>query len=202
VAIEFGKTPFVAFVSFCYSRILQALNRTRRLRCRGRACAHKDGSQESIANWRNDETVDRGVRIRQCPLDTASVCAIGNVKFCSNFLLCQRNQSISTDWLLQNHGVFPASDRRRSHLCGCLCRPGRLLSVNGRLWLGASPNDTFPLARDAALRALEIGRVSIAAGAFEKRLPPEGIVDVPLNGLIKSFLEIAPRFPVQFPLRE
>ena len=28
MAIEFGKTPFVAFVSFCYSRILQALNRS------------------------------------------------------------------------------------------------------------------------------------------------------------------------------
>jgi hypothetical protein len=44
------------------------------------------------------------------------------------------------------------------------------------------------------------GHVSISAGALEKGLPPGWIVDVPLNGLVESFIETAAWFPIQFTL--
>lgn len=43
---------------------------------------------------------------------------------------------------------------------------------------------------------------SISARALEQRLPPLLIVDVPLNGFVQSFREVAARFPFQFRLYE
>ena len=53
----------------------------------------------AIANWRNHLIADQCIDRRQCLRDTASVRAIGNIEFCSNFLVRQLNQDISTWWL-------------------------------------------------------------------------------------------------------
>jgi hypothetical protein len=59
----------------------------------------KSGSQESIANWRNDKVTDQGIGVSQCLRDATSISAIGNVKFCGYLLFRQRNQSVPADWL-------------------------------------------------------------------------------------------------------
>jgi len=53
----------------------------------------------AIANWRNHLIADQCIDRRQCLRDTAFVRAIGNIEFCSNFLVRQLNQAISTWWL-------------------------------------------------------------------------------------------------------
>src|SRR5205823_11624969 len=42
----------------------------------------------------------------------------------------------------------------------------------------------------------------VPSRALEQRLPPRGIVDVPLNRLIESMFEIVARFPLQLTLTE
>jgi hypothetical protein len=53
--------------------------------------------QESVAHWRNNQIADQRIGCCQCLLDTATVGAVGNVEFCSNFLMRQGNQSIAND---------------------------------------------------------------------------------------------------------
>src|SRR5207244_11299103 len=50
------------------------------------------------------------------------------------------------------------------------------------------------------LHKLEACVPSIPSGALEQRLPPQLVLDVPLNGFVESILKIAPRFPVQLTL--
>lgn len=56
----------------------------------------------AIANWWNHLIGDQCIDRRQCLRDTASVRAIGNIEFCSDFLVRQLNQAITTWWLTQN----------------------------------------------------------------------------------------------------
>jgi hypothetical protein len=58
--------------------------------------SHKrSGSQIAVAHWRNNQIPDQSIRRRQCLLDTASVGAIGDIQFCSDFLMRQINQFIT-----------------------------------------------------------------------------------------------------------
>ena len=54
----------------------------------------------AVAHWRNNQVPDRGIDRRQCLRDTASVRAVGDIQFCSDFLMCQLNQAIATWWLM------------------------------------------------------------------------------------------------------
>lgn len=53
------------------------------------------GSQRTVAHWRNDQTSDQRIDRRNCLRDTASVRAVGDIEFCSDFLTRQFNQSIA-----------------------------------------------------------------------------------------------------------
>jgi len=51
-------------------------------------------SQVTVAHWRNNQIPDQSIDARQCLLDTASVRAVGDIQFCSDFETCQENQVI------------------------------------------------------------------------------------------------------------
>jgi len=57
------------------------------------------GPQESIAHWRNNQVPDQGIDLSYCLGNAATVRAVGNVEFCRNLLMRQRNQSV-TPWFL------------------------------------------------------------------------------------------------------
>ena len=54
----------------------------------------------AVAHWRNNQVPDQGIDRRQCLRETASVRAVGDIQFCSDFLMCQLNQAITADWLM------------------------------------------------------------------------------------------------------
>ena len=53
------------------------------------------GRQITVAYWRNNQIPDQSIRRRQRLLDTGSVGAVGDIQFCSDFLLGQLNQPIT-----------------------------------------------------------------------------------------------------------
>ena len=57
-------------------------------------------SQEPIAHWRDKQVPDQGINLSYGLRDAATVRAVGNVELCCDFLLRQRNQSVSTHRLL------------------------------------------------------------------------------------------------------
>lgn len=48
-------------------------------------------SQESIAHWRDNQVPDQGIDLAYGLRDAATVRSVGNVEFCRNLLLRQRN---------------------------------------------------------------------------------------------------------------
>ena len=56
----------------------------------------------AIANWRNHQVSDRRVGRRQYLRYTALVSAIGDIELCSDLLVRQLHQAITTWWLTQN----------------------------------------------------------------------------------------------------
>jgi hypothetical protein len=48
-------------------------------------------SQRSVAYWRNNQIPDRRIDRRQCLRDATPVRAIGDIQFCSDFLMRQPN---------------------------------------------------------------------------------------------------------------
>jgi len=53
----------------------------------------------AVAHWRNNQVPDRRIGGRQRLRDTASVRTVGDIQFCSDFLMRQLNQAIATWWL-------------------------------------------------------------------------------------------------------
>jgi hypothetical protein len=53
----------------------------------------------AVAHWRNNQAPDRGIDRRQRLCNTASLRAIGDVQFRSDFLMRQLNQPIASWWL-------------------------------------------------------------------------------------------------------
>jgi hypothetical protein len=74
--------------------------------------------QLAVAHWRNNQVADRRIDRRQRLRDTTSVRAIGDIQFCSDFLMCQLNQPIATAlarcWLTYTASAF--AGRRASNL--------------------------------------------------------------------------------------
>lgn len=62
----------------------------------------RSGSQESVTYRRDNQIADQRIGRSQSLLYTASVRAVGNVKFCRNLLVRQLHQPIPTCWLMQN----------------------------------------------------------------------------------------------------
>ena len=59
-------------------------------------------SQVSIANRRDHQVSDQCIGVGQCLLDAAPISAVSDVEFGSYFLLGQDEQTISTDWFMEN----------------------------------------------------------------------------------------------------
>jgi len=53
----------------------------------------------AVADWRNNQVPDRRIDRRQRLHDAASVRAIGDIQFCSDFLMRQLNQAVASWWL-------------------------------------------------------------------------------------------------------
>ena len=49
----------------------------------------------AVANWRNNQIPDRRIDRRQRLRDTASVRAVGDIQFCSDFLKGQLDQAVA-----------------------------------------------------------------------------------------------------------
>jgi len=52
-------------------------------------------SQVTVAHWRNNQGSDQCIDRRQCFRDTTSARAIGDIQFCSDFLMCQLDEAIA-----------------------------------------------------------------------------------------------------------
>jgi hypothetical protein len=63
---------------------------------------HVSGSQVSVTNWRDNQVPNQGISVSECLLDAASICAVGDVEFGSDFLLGQDQYPIPTDWFAEN----------------------------------------------------------------------------------------------------
>ena len=53
----------------------------------------------AVAHWRNNQVPDQRIDRRQRLRDTASVRAVGDIQFRSDFLVRQLNQAIAMRWL-------------------------------------------------------------------------------------------------------
>ena len=68
----------------------------------------------AVAHWRNNQVTDQRIDRRQCLRDTASVGAVGDIQFCSDFLMRQLNQAIATVLVDVEWIAIPAG-----YKCGC-----------------------------------------------------------------------------------
>jgi hypothetical protein len=59
-------------------------------------------SQVSVANRRDYQVPDQRIGVSQGLLDAASIRTVGDVQFCSNFLMSKDQDPIPTDWLVQD----------------------------------------------------------------------------------------------------